>query len=85
MGIGREGSEPGIRSGVKRGPASLRSRFFLLLLKITLLKSSPTGAPAAEPVPKHSSLWAEGKQEPGRLPCDARPQSGVGMFALTFQ
>ena len=47
MGISREGSEPGIRSGINRGPASLWSRFFLLLLNITLLKSSPTGTPSS--------------------------------------
>lgn len=47
MVISREGSEPGIRSGIKRGPASLQSRSFLLLLNITPLKSSPTGTPSS--------------------------------------
>lgn len=47
MGISREGSEPGIRSGVERGPASLRSCCFLLLLNITLLKPSPPGTPSS--------------------------------------
>lgn len=47
MGIGQEGSKPGIRSEINRGPASLWGRSFLLLLNITLLKSSPTGTPSS--------------------------------------
>lgn len=47
MGISREGWEPGIRSEINRGPASLWGRSFLLLLNITLVKSSPTGTPSS--------------------------------------
>ena len=45
VGISRGGLEPGIRSEINRGPASLWGRSFLLLLNITLLKSSPIGTP----------------------------------------
>lgn len=47
MGIRREVLEPGIRSGINRGPASLPSHSFLLPLNITLLKSSPPGTPSS--------------------------------------
>ena len=46
MGISRGGLEPGIRSEINRGLASLWGRSFLLLLNITLLKSSPIGTPS---------------------------------------
>lgn len=49
MGISREGSEPGMRSGMNRGPASMWSPLPIppLLLNITLLKSSPPGTPCS--------------------------------------
>lgn len=75
MGISREGSEPGIRTGINRGPASSRSHFFPPALKYhTFEVISPWNS---QQLNRFINTVLSGQRETehqGGYHCDFRPQ-----------